>query len=201
MSVPFKSTQSAGNLNVVVVGWNDTTSRVSSVTDTKGNAYQLAVGPAAVPGALTQSIYYARNIVAAAPGANTVRVSFTAAALYPDIRILEYGGMDQLSPVDVTASAASSSQINLSWSNTSSTQTGVKVERSTDNVSFTQIAVAGATAVSYQDSGLSASATYYYRVRATNASGDSPYSNTASATTSQLAPPPSPPLVQAPSTY
>src|SRR2546425_292490 len=292
VSVPFKATQSAGNLNVVVVGWNDTTSRVSSVTDTKGNAYQLAVGPAAVPGALTQSIYYAKNIVAAAAGANTVRVSFTAAALYPDIRILEYGGMDQLSPVDVTASAtgststsstppvatttspdllfaantvatwtrgagsgwtnrvittpdgdiaedrtvstagtygprappagpgrcalqtvaanptarappppptaptnpaataASSSQINLSWTNTSSTQTGVKIERSTDNVSFTQIAVAGATAVSYPDSGLSASTTYYYQVRATNPSGDSPYSNTASATTSQFVTPP-----------
>ena len=303
VSVPFKATQSAGNLNVVVVGWNDTTSRVSSVTDTKGNAYQLAVGPAAVPGALTQSIYYAKNIVAAAAGANTVRVSFTAAALYPDIRILEYGGMDQLSPVDVTASAtgststsstppvatttspdllfaantvatwtrgagsgwtnrvittpdgdiaedrtvstagsygssaplggpgpwvmqmvafkqtasappppptaptnlaataASSSQINLSWTNTSSTQTGVKIERSTDNVSFTQIAVAGATAVSYQDSGLSASTTYYYQVRATNPSGDSPYSNTASATTSQFVTPPRPALVQNLSTY
>ncbi|OLE63874.1 MAG: hypothetical protein AUG04_03090 [Deltaproteobacteria bacterium 13_1_20CM_2_69_21] len=303
VSVPFKATQSAGNLNVVVVGWNDTTSRVSSVTDTKGNAYQLAVGPAAVPGALTQSIYYAKNIVAAAAGANTVRVSFTAAALYPDIRILEYGGMDQLSPVDVTASAtgststsstppvatttspdllfaantvatwtrgagsgwtnrvittpdgdiaedrtvstagsygssaplggpgpwvmqmvafkqtasappppptaptnlaataASSSQINLSWTNTSSTQTGVKIERSTDNVSFTQIAVAGATAVSYPDSGLSASTTYYYQVRATNPSGDSPYSNTASATTSQFVTPPRPALVQNLSTY
>jgi len=303
VSVPFKAAQSAGNLNVVVVGWNDTTSRVSSVTDTKGNAYQLAVGPAAVPGALTQSIYYAKNIVAAAAGANTVRVSFTAAALYPDIRILEYGGMDQLSPVDVTASAtgststsstppvatttspdllfaantvatwtrgagsgwtnrvittpdgdiaedrtvstagsygssaplggpgpwvmqmvafkqtasappppptaptnlaataASSSQINLSWTNTSSTQTGVKIERSTDNVSFTQIAVAGATAVSYPDSGLSASTTYYYQVRATNPSGDSPYSNTASATTSQFVTPPRPALVQNLSTY
>ena len=106
VSVPFTAAQSAGNLNVVVVGWNDTTSQVSSVSDSKGNVYQLAVGPSAVSGAVTQSIYYAKNIVTAAAGANTVEVSFTAAALYPDIRILEYAGMDQLSPVDVTASAA-----------------------------------------------------------------------------------------------
>jgi len=48
------------------------------------------------------------NIAAAAAGANTVKVSFTVAANYPDIRILEYGGMDSLSPVDVTASATGS---------------------------------------------------------------------------------------------
>src|SRR2546427_8527099 len=98
-------------------------------------------------------------------------------------------------PTNLAATAASSSQINLSWTNTSTTQTGVKVERSTDNVSFTQIAVAGATAVSYPDSGLSASATYYYRVRATNASGDSPYSKTHSATTPPSLTPPRPALV------
>src|SRR5262249_37213587 len=108
VNVPFNGAQSAGNLNVVVVGWNDTTAAVSSVTDTNGNAYQLAVGPAAVPGALTQSIYHAKNIAAAADGANTVTVSFTAAALYPDVRVLEYAGLDQLSPVDVAASATGS---------------------------------------------------------------------------------------------
>src|SRR2546428_1972045 len=79
VSAPFKATQSAGNLNVVVVGWNDTTSRVSSVTDTKGNAYQLAVGPAAVPGALTQSIYYAKNNLAGAAGAHTPQRTVTPA--------------------------------------------------------------------------------------------------------------------------
>jgi hypothetical protein len=94
VSVPFTAAQTAGNLNVVVVGWNDTTAQISSVTDTKGNAYQLAAGPTAVAGALTQGIYYARNIVAAAAGSNIVTVSFTVPALYPDIRILEYGGMD-----------------------------------------------------------------------------------------------------------
>src|SRR5437879_3981109 len=68
VSVPFTAAQSAGDLNVVVVGWNDTTARVVSVRDTKGNAYQPAVGPTAGSGAVTQTIYYGKNIAAAAAG-------------------------------------------------------------------------------------------------------------------------------------
>ncbi|HXB56240.1 MAG TPA: fibronectin type III domain-containing protein, partial [Vicinamibacteria bacterium] len=103
--VAFSAAQSAGNLNLVVVGWNDTKAQVASVTDTKGNPYQLAVGPTAFAGTLTQSIYYARNIAGAAAGANAVTVAFTLAANYPDIRVLEYSGLDTVSPVDVTAAA------------------------------------------------------------------------------------------------
>src|SRR5260221_273497 len=73
VSVPYTAAQNAGNLNVVIVGWNDTTAQFSSVTDTKGNVYQLAVGPTQLSGALSQSIYYAKNIAAAAAGANTVK--------------------------------------------------------------------------------------------------------------------------------
>src|SRR5207245_1634588 len=71
-------------------------------------------------------------------------------------------------PNNLAATAASSARIDLSWTNTSTTQSGVKIERSTDNATFTQIALAGATAASYPDVGLSASTTYFYRVRATN---------------------------------
>ena len=78
------------------MGWNDSTSQVTSVTDTAGNTYILAVGPTRGT-ALSQSIYYASNIAA---GNNTVKVTFNQAVPYPDIRILEYKG---LSSVDVTA--------------------------------------------------------------------------------------------------
>ena len=102
VSVPFKSAQTATDLNVVVVGWGDTTATVKSITDNSGNVYTLAVGPTLVSGQLSQSIYYARNIAAAAPGANSVTVSFTQAAAYPDIRVLEYSGADTTNPLDVT---------------------------------------------------------------------------------------------------
>ena len=109
VNVPFSAVQSAGNLNVVIAGWNDTTARITSVTDTKGNAYQLAVGPTAPPGALSQSIYYAKNIAAAAAAANVVTVTFSTPADFADIRVLEYSGLDQSSPLDVAAAAAGNS--------------------------------------------------------------------------------------------
>jgi len=105
VSVPFTAAQTAGNTNVVAVGWNDTTSKVVSVADTAGSAYRLAVGPTTRSGALTQSIYYATGIVASAAGGNAVRVTFNAPAQFPDIRALEYNGIDPVTPVDVTAAA------------------------------------------------------------------------------------------------
>src|ERR1700676_4454131 len=81
VTVSFPAAQSAGDLNVVVVGWGDASSQVSSVSDSKGNLYSLAVGPTALagPSALTQSIYYAKNIVAASAGANVVTLTSNAA--------------------------------------------------------------------------------------------------------------------------
>ena len=66
VAVKFNTAQKAGDLNVAVVGWNDSTATVSSVTDSSGNIYQRAVGPTTVSGTLSQSIYYARNIVGGA---------------------------------------------------------------------------------------------------------------------------------------
>ena len=108
VTVTFPQAQSAGDLNVIAVGWNDSTATVASVTDTKGNTYTLAVGPTAISGVASQSIYYAKNIAAAAAG-NAVTVTFSAAAKYPDIRIAEYSGLDPVNPVDVTAAATGNS--------------------------------------------------------------------------------------------
>ena len=76
--VPFPGAQTAGNLNVVVVGWGDTVAHAITVTDSRGNAYTKAVGPTLNTrrGAAAQSIYYAANIVAAGAGANSVTVGF-----------------------------------------------------------------------------------------------------------------------------
>src|SRR5579883_1852319 len=39
VTAQYKAAQVAGDLNVVVVGWNDTTATVASVSDTSGNVY------------------------------------------------------------------------------------------------------------------------------------------------------------------
>jgi hypothetical protein len=102
VTVTYPGAQTAGDLNVVVVGWNDTTSTVQTVKDSAGNSYSLAIGPTSGTG-LRQSIYYAANIVG---GSNTVTVTFNQAAVFPDIRILEYRGVSAL---DVTAGASGNS--------------------------------------------------------------------------------------------
>jgi hypothetical protein len=86
-------------------------------------------------------------------------------------------------PSALTASALSGSQIKLNWADNSTNETGFKIERSTDGVNFTQVTTTAAGATTYTDSGLASANTYFYRVRATNSSGNSPYSNVASATT------------------
>jgi serine protease AprX len=86
-------------------------------------------------------------------------------------------------PSGLAATAASKSQINLSWVDNSVNESGYKIERSTNGTSYTQIATVGASVTSYASTGLSASTTYYYRVRAYNASGNSSYSNVVSAKT------------------
>lgn len=105
LNVKYVAAQTQGNLNVVAVGWNDTSATVSSVTDTSGNIYMRAVGPTMWPGALTQSIYYSANIKGATAGANTVKVVFSKPAAYVDVRILEYSGVDVSNPVDAVAAA------------------------------------------------------------------------------------------------
>jgi hypothetical protein len=83
-------------------------------------------------------------------------------------------------PTDLTAPGVSSSQINTKWTG-SAEASSYKVERSTDNRTYSAVGTTKET--SYADLGLSAGTTYYYRVRATNAAGDSAPSNIASATT------------------
>jgi hypothetical protein len=109
VSVPFNGSQVAGDLNVVVVGWSDSTAQVLNVSDSKGNVYNLAVGPTIQSGIATQSIYYSKNIQAAAAKANSVTVTFTVAARKVDIRIAEYQGLDLSNPMDVAAAAQGNS--------------------------------------------------------------------------------------------
>jgi hypothetical protein len=88
-------------------------------------------------------------------------------------------------PSSLSATAVSSSQINLTWSDNANNESGFKVERCSGVgcSDFAQVASVGANVTSYCNTELGASASYSYRVRAYNTGGDSDYSNTASATT------------------
>jgi hypothetical protein len=97
--------QQAGNLNVVIIGWSDIAATVSSVTDTEGNTYVAAL-PVVNGTGVSQVIYYAKNIVGDTGSPNQVTVTFSLPAVAPDVRILEYSGLDVTSPLDTAAGAA-----------------------------------------------------------------------------------------------
>ncbi|MGF7183914.1 choice-of-anchor D domain-containing protein, partial [Tunturiibacter psychrotolerans] len=128
--VGYQAAQTPGDLNVVVVGWNDTTAALQSVKDSAGNIYSLAIGPTSGT-ALRQSIYYAANI--AGVSSNTVTVTFSQAAASPDVRILEYRGVTAL---DVTAGASG---------NSTSASSGAATTRSANELIFGASTVATTT--------------------------------------------------------
>jgi hypothetical protein len=98
-------------------------------------------------------------------------------------------GGEPLAPSNLGATAASSSQINLSWTDNAVHETAVLVERSVGNsTSYSLVATLPANTTSYANGGLSPSTTYNYRVQAydstaTRSKQYSEYSNVASATT------------------
>jgi hypothetical protein len=87
-------------------------------------------------------------------------------------------------PSSLKVTVYSASRLNLTWVDNSGIESGFKIERKTGSGgTFSQIATVGANVKSYASTGLASGTTYYYRVRAYNGAGNSPYSNTASATT------------------
>jgi len=80
-------------------------------------------------------------------------------------------------PTYLTANPVSQTQINLSWTDNSTDESGFKIERAGSLITTT-----AADAIKYSDSGLSCGTTYSYSIKATNANGDS-IAVTSSATT------------------
>jgi formylglycine-generating enzyme required for sulfatase activity len=75
-------------------------------------------------------------------------------------------------------------KLNLAWADNANNETGYRIERSlTSGGIYTELSTTAPDAVSYGDTTVSASTTYFYRIRATNNFGNSEYSNEISITT------------------
>ncbi|NND73061.1 MAG: T9SS type A sorting domain-containing protein [Rhodothermales bacterium] len=100
-------------------------------------------------------------------------------------------------PTNLVASALSTSDIDLTWDDNASNETGYEVERCTGSgcSGWALIATTGAGSSSYSDSGLNSNTTYNYRTRAVNTVGQSAYSNESEATTDDDVTPPADDLV------
>lgn len=92
-------------------------------------------------------------------------------------------------PANLSATAVSSSKIDLDWTDTSMNEILFSIERKVGNGNYTEIAQVAANTVSYSNNGLTAGTTYTYRVRSIgNGSNihDSGYSNEDAATTKSI---------------
>ena len=89
-------------------------------------------------------------------------------------------------PIGLTATAVSATKINLAWTDSATNETGFRVDRCSGPActNFAQVGTnLAANTVAFSDSGLTASTSYSYRVRAFNATDSSAWSSTVSATT------------------
>lgn len=93
-------------------------------------------------------------------------------------------------PVNLTATASSSTQIDLSWEDRSNNEKTFEVARKVGNGQYTTIKVLPVNSTAFTDAGLTPGVTYTYQVRATNGIGESAYTPEASATTPLPAPAP-----------
>ena len=90
-----------------------------------------------------------------------------------------------IAPANLECITVSSSQIDLDWTDFSFNEYGFIVERKTGaGGAFATIDSVGEGVVCYSDTGLTEMITYFYRVCAFNSAGNSEYSNTTNATTS-----------------
>ena len=85
----FGNANSAGNTIVGLIGWNDSTSTLVSVTDTLGNSYAISQTTRST-GNASQAIFTAMNIKA---GTNTVTATFSGSVNFPDLRVAEYSNV------------------------------------------------------------------------------------------------------------
>ncbi|MBX7120140.1 MAG: pre-peptidase C-terminal domain-containing protein [Gemmatimonadaceae bacterium] len=94
-------------------------------------------------------------------------------------------------PTGLTATMINSVQINLGWVDNASDESGYRIERcsSAGCTDFEEIATTGPDVTGFANTGLVLNGSYVYRIRAFNAVGVTPYSNTAAADTRQPADP------------
>jgi pectate disaccharide-lyase len=194
-AAPSGLTATATSSSQINLAWTDNSSNENGFTierSTGGGAFATVTTVAANvttyqnTGLAASTAYTFR--VRASNGGGSSAYSNTATATTQPVSTLP-----PAAPTSLTATATSSSQINLAWTDNANNETAYSVERATGGGAFAVVATLSANATAYQSTGLAASTTYSFRVRASNSAGNSAYSNTAIATTPAVTQPPAAP--------
>lgn len=133
VAVAYPAAETAGDTNVITVGWNNTTSTISSVADSLGNTYSIAA-PITRGTNVSQAIYYAKNVAAGTP---TVTVTFNTTTSFPDLRIMEYSGLDTSAPFSTSVSLIGTGGSPSTGTLSTTVPTALLVATGTTSVTFT----------------------------------------------------------------
>jgi len=177
---PSNLTASAVSSSEIDLSWIDnSTNEDNFVLERSGDSNFTSVNAITLPvnttsyadTGLSAGTYYYRVKATNAGGSSAYSDAASAATL-------------PAAPSNLAAVAVSSTQVDLSWTDNSTNEAAYTVERSKDNAAWTVLTSAlPPDAAFYSDTSVGPLTTYYYRIKATNASGASAYSNTTSATT------------------
>ncbi len=180
---PCASRNASGGTNPVM----NVFYRYSGVNSSDFGSYSLT---GTTPTALATTSYTSLSLFKSSGStleAGAVLTSGTKGARLSRIQtFITYTTLDAPTILVATPSTTTAGKISLAWIDNATIEDSYAIERSTDNLNWTQIATTSTNAVSYSDTGLSLGTLYYHRVRAYDAGGYSSYSNTASSTTENL---------------
>lgn len=95
-------------------------------------------------------------------------------------------------PSALSGSAVSSSQVNLTWTDNATNETGYRVYRSTDQATWLELSSLPGGTSGFSDTAVAAGTTYYFEVVAYNSSGTSSASNIIAVTTPAMPKPATP---------
>ncbi len=149
----------------------------------QAGTYAITLNGTEVNSATALAGTYTYNLTNLPVGPNTIAVSITN-TYGSNTHQITYNRLADIpsAPSGLTA-VANSNNINLNWTDNSNNETSFIIDRAVGGPTGWVLgyATVSANTTSYTDAGL-ADGTYYYRVKARNADGDSAYSNVANAT-------------------
>jgi large repetitive protein len=177
------SATSAGAFVSVASGWSSdvapafTTQPISQSVAAGGTVYLTA----AASGTPAPTYQWKRNGVAypawTGPTLTLSGFSSNDQGTYTVVATNSAGSVTS-SPATVTVtSGVTSGPISLAWNDNSGNESGFKIERAVAGQAYSEIATVGTNVTTFTDANVTPSTSYWYRVRATSASGDSGYTN------------------------
>jgi hypothetical protein len=147
--------------------------RFNGVNSSDTGSYALS---GTTPTQLATSTYSSLNLFKTSTSTLEVGGVYSAgtrgARLSRIVTVLTYTLTAPSAPTNLAIVTSTASSVTLGWADNSSNELGFKIYRAANGGSYTQVATTTLNAVSYNDTGVSAGQTYFYKISAYNSAGE-----------------------------